>query len=292
MFRNALPSSSKLHALVPHTVASNALKRSSPAFSSNYGSKVTCRTFSSPQLPQAGYANQQPFVSNHPTQSRRSLRPAIYAVAFLCLGLLTGKAIGALVVPPPLPEPDTQEDVAFTEILDRALDKVAEQVFIDSKFDKEDWEEYQAYVDSSPSFNAKSMTAGAMRGYRGLGTQKIFYNPKERRTITLLSFGGGLAGWPGVTHGGAVATLAIEAMEEATKELYGLSGSNGAKGQTLQQFKIDYKKPTRVHEIFVIDTRVDEQNIVRVRLLHQRTGTVCAEATGVFGPSDNNSEQR
>ncbi|CAN9458138.1 unnamed protein product [Alternaria sp. RS040] len=53
---------------------------------------------------------------------------------------------------------------------------------------------------------------GVMSGTRGLGVQRAFWNAETREMVAVVWIGGGLAGWPGVAHGGAIATVMEEVM--------------------------------------------------------------------------------
>lgn len=45
-----------------------------------------------------------------------------------------------------------------------------------------------------------------------MGVFRVFWNEAEKRSISVVFFGGGLSGWPGVVHGGAIATVLDEAL--------------------------------------------------------------------------------
>ncbi|KAF2425810.1 hypothetical protein EJ08DRAFT_384152 [Tothia fuscella] len=60
-----------------------------------------------------------------------------------------------------------------------------------------------------------------MRGIRGLAEQRAWWNKEEKRLTIAVWFGGSLAGWPGVTHGGVVATMFMEGMKKAIELGYG-----------------------------------------------------------------------
>ena len=113
-----------------------------------------------------------------------------------------------------------------------------------------------------------------MGGSRGLGVHRVFWNTAERRAITVLFFGGALAGWPGVTHGGAIATVLQEGLE--------LVGEGDA-----QMMQVRYLKPTLVRRWYVLraelDEAVEERNgvgkvAVKATLETAEEGTVCASA--------------
>ena len=64
-----------------------------------------------------------------------------------------------------------------------------------------------------------------MAGARGLAVQRVWWNERERRAISVVFFGGGLSGWPGVVHGGTVATVVDESLGRVA--ILGLEGRTG-----------------------------------------------------------------
>jgi hypothetical protein len=82
-------------------------------------------------------------------------------------------------------------------------------------------------VDSAKAEDAhggKSGLLGTMSGTRGLGVQRAFWNAETKEMVAVVWIGGGLAGWPGVAHGGAIATVFEETMSRMVK------GPNGTIG--------------------------------------------------------------
>jgi hypothetical protein len=65
---------------------------------------------------------------------------------------------------------------------------------------------------------------GVMSGTRGLGVQRAFWSEETREMVAVVWIGGGLAGWPGVAHGGAIATVFEEVMARMVR---GPEGSIG-----------------------------------------------------------------
>ena len=53
----------------------------------------------------------------------------------------------------------------------------------------------------------RTLTQQTMAGTRGLGVQRAFWNAATRELIAVVWFGGALSGWPGLAHGGAIATV-------------------------------------------------------------------------------------
>jgi acyl-coenzyme A thioesterase PaaI-like protein len=64
----------------------------------------------------------------------------------------------------------------------------------------------------------------ALSGTRGFGVQRAFWNAETKEMVAVVWIGGGLAGWPGVAHGGAIATIFEETMARMVR------GPNGAVG--------------------------------------------------------------
>lgn len=75
-----------------------------------------------------------------------------------------------------------------------------------------DWKEWPAYSNIRPPHREHRLSTGPMAGARGLGVQRVFWNEKEGRAISVVFFGGGLSGWPGVVHGGTIATIMDESL--------------------------------------------------------------------------------
>ena len=54
-----------------------------------------------------------------------------------------------------------------------------------------------------------------MQGAKGLGVERVFWDRGEQKLTAIVWFGGALSGWPGVTHGGAIATAMAEKLSLA-----------------------------------------------------------------------------
>ena len=122
------------------------------------------------------------------------------------MGLIEDETIGAKpnATPPPL-----------TQIYKRAEEgKVArgEKEGVDNV---PDWME----LTVSPP-EANSLTA-QMVGYGGIGVQKAFWSDKHQELRLIVWFGASLGGWPGLAHGGAIATLLIEGTRMAAVKISG-----------------------------------------------------------------------
>ncbi|KAL9085213.1 MAG: hypothetical protein Q9159_004815 [Coniocarpon cinnabarinum] len=82
------------------------------------------------------------------------------------------------------------------------------------------WKEWIAYRGlSDPTSTSASLerrehmlSTGPLKGSQGLAAQSVFYNERSGQVMVFVNFGEGCCGWPGVVHGGAVATLMDEGL--------------------------------------------------------------------------------
>lgn len=133
-----------------------------------------------------------------------------------------GGAVSHTLAPPPLPEPGTREDKILMNDLNARIDEefkvkvlrgkclgVAKQL----KGAEGGWVEIVPPVaettqDVVPG-EAKGMLH-TLQGAKGLGVERLFWDRGERKLVAIVWFGGSLSGWPGVTHGGVIATQLSE----------------------------------------------------------------------------------
>lgn len=79
-------------------------------------------------------------------------------------------------------------------------------------------------MDFGRENGGKEGILGVMSGTRGLGVQRAFWNAETREMVAVVWIGGGLAGWPGVAHGGAIATVMEEVMARMVRGPEGAIG--------------------------------------------------------------------
>ncbi|MCJ1234876.1 hypothetical protein MMC14_002840 [Varicellaria rhodocarpa] len=228
--------------------------------------------------------------SKHPP-TRHSLRPLIYAATFLVIGLTVGQYIRFVILPPPLPLPDSHEDSVFLRVLQKDAEKLP--LIQELRSHPDHWVEIDSNQETNGAERKSSLTLGTMGGSRGLGINKVFWNERERRTISIVFLGGALAGWPGVTHGGAIATV----LEDNLRRLINMSDSTATVTNKspydnitrLKRMELKYLKPTLANQFFAIRTEFEESKaatenharIVQAMLEEVGTGAVCVAATGL-----------
>ena len=154
--------------------------------------------------------------------------PLIWGTLSLALGLIFGNLISYTLAPLPLPEPGTREDDMLLADLHRRIDndfkvkvlrgkclgvtkqlKGAEGGWVEIVRPPPAAAEETTTTTTIITPKQKGEEAGfvkQMQGARGLGVQRLFWNQHEHKLVAVVWFGPALSGWPGVTHGGVIAT--------------------------------------------------------------------------------------
>jgi len=98
--------------------------------------------------------------------------------------------------------------------------------------------------------------------------------------VTVVWFGGAIAGWPGVTHGGVIATVMDESLGRcAIRQFPGRSGVTA-------NLELNYLKPVVTNSFYVIRA-VPEQGVTERKCwvqgrLETLEGRVCVESRALF----------
>lgn len=183
------------------------------------------------------------------SKPRRSRIPWRYAWYLLFLG--TGTAVGLTLrtfavsrLDPP--RPGSEEDQVALDALADQIDqldivkKMRTQVYdmhsgIPSNLPRKrkgGWMELDIasnVVESATEVNisTRTLTNRALAGIQGLGVQRAFWNSETRELVAVVWIGSRLSGWPGVAHGGAIATIFQDAMSRM------IAGPNGSIGTSI-----------------------------------------------------------
>lgn len=225
-----------------------------------------------------------PAARNPPLRARRVLHAAL----FLLLGTAAGASLRILITPPVPPAPGTPEDEYTTSVLhsQAAALPIVRQLNADPSF--ESWEAYQTLT---PEHRAQHIMAGSLAGARGVGGyQRIWYNASTGEFISVVFLGGAITGWPGVVHGGALATLLDESMARAAFRQWG-----GRSGVTAN-LQVEYKAMTLASGFYVVRLRARGEGELEERERGKRhyksfveasvedavTGRVTVVARGLF----------
>ncbi|KAK5656357.1 hypothetical protein OQA88_4737 [Cercophora sp. LCS_1] len=206
-------------------------------FSRTLSTTSPLRSATQPQPP----PEQQP---TSPPTPRKPARKWLHAAIFLLLGSTAGAGLHQLIIPPSPPAPETEEDTYTTQVLHAQASKLP----IVKELDADPaWESWDAYDSLTPEHKAQHIMAGAMRGSRGVGGyQRIFHNAGTGEFISVVYFGTSTTGWPGVVHGGLLATLLDESCGRAAFKQWG-----GRSGVTAN-LTLEYKKATLANDFYVL----------------------------------------
>ena len=156
-------------------------------------------------------------TTNPPNFFRRNRSRLIWGTLALGLGLAVGQFVLHTVAPPPMPAVGSREDTLLLSDLNRRIDSefkvkvlrgkclgVAKQL----RGEEGGWVELVS-ENEKPSNNGGKIIE-VLQGAKGLGVERVFWNCGEKKLVAVIWLGGGLSGWPGVTHGGVLATALTE----------------------------------------------------------------------------------
>ena len=209
---------------------------------------------------------------------KRSLRPYIYATIFLLIGLTAGQYTRLILAPPPLPPAGTKEDDLMVEYLTSQASKLP---IVQSLSTDPAWTSHDAYTSLPIPERSARLTTGPLAGARALGGyQRVFQNAETGEVVTVVWFGGAIAGWPGVTHGGVIATVMDESLGRcAIRQFPGRSGVTA-------NLELNYLKPVVTNSFYVIRA-VPEQGVTERKCwvqgrLETLEGRVCVESRALF----------
>ncbi|KAL2069314.1 hypothetical protein VTL71DRAFT_15652 [Oculimacula yallundae] len=243
------------------------------------------RKYSTPPPPPSHLRSQfesssfpPPSPSIQPTP-KRSFRPYIYATAFLLLGVTAGQYVHFLLAPPALPPAGTFQDNGMITYIHKQASKLP---IVQSLSTDPAWTSHDAYTSLPPQERSSRLTTGPLAGARALGGyQRIFQNIDTGETIVVIWFGGVLAGWPGVTHGGVTATVMDESLGRcAIRQFPSQTGVTA-------NLELNYLKPVVTNSFYVIranpvlEGKTERKCWVNGRL-EGLDGRVCVEARALF----------
>ncbi|OTA56876.1 hypothetical protein K449DRAFT_299262, partial [Hypoxylon sp. EC38] len=219
---------------------------------------------------------------------RRRRRGFYYSAVFLLIGLSLGTALRLTLSPPPLPAPGSAEDEYHTSSI-RA--RGSSLPIVQTLSSDPSWESWDAYTGFQTQPNPQRIvqsriTTGPLSGSRGLPFQRIYHNRSTGEVLSVIYFGPGTAGWPGVVHGGAIATVLDESLGRCAILKF------PARTGVTARLELTYRRPTLASGYYVIRTRpminADEDPAKSERkmwvegTLETLEGKTCVEAKALF----------
>ncbi|KAJ5600598.1 hypothetical protein N7450_001665 [Penicillium hetheringtonii] len=137
---------------------------------------------------------------------------------------------------------------------------------------------YEYFSDEQKSHR---LTSGPLAGSRGLGLQKVFWNDREMKVVSVVAFGTGIEGWPTMVHGGALGTVIDENLGRVAIRRF------PARTGVTANLNINYRAPVYSGNFYSLHTTLDQERSTDHKAyakcqLRDMTGRVCVEATGIF----------
>lgn len=196
-----------------------------------------------------------------PSFLRRYRRAILWSSLSLALGGMLGTLVSHTIAPPPHPMPGTHEDSILMHDLEAQIDSEFKVTVLRGKCNPAaakylgqdaTWREIRP---GGGVAREGRMTHDAMAGARGLGVERVFWNGKAKELVAVVWFGGSVTGWPGVVHGGAIATAMAEKMALAARLVREPAAADeGAPAAYPEptELEITYKKPTYANAFYVV----------------------------------------
>ena len=265
----------------------------------------------------------------NPSFFRRHRTNILWSTLALTAGVGGGQFVVHTIAPPALPDIGTREDDILLADLNKRIDEefkvkvlrgkclgVAKQL----KGEEAGWfEVLPTPVEIKDEKKAEGGLIDQMSGAKGIGAERLFWNRADDTLVAVVWFGGALCGWPGVVHGGALATemaeklsLAAALAEKESSDVLAAATpqrlpGTGSHAKMLApatvpaepaQLSIGYVKPTYANQFYVIRVKPAVPKNKESELtpepyggatyeavLETQDATLCVKARARFAPS-------
>ncbi|KAE8372244.1 HotDog domain-containing protein [Aspergillus bertholletiae] len=204
-------------------------------------------------------------------------RRLIYAGVFGGLGVAAGKWMDARISAPV--EPETTEDGIKLEEIRRVYE--IGLPIVQELRSNPDYVEVDVYGNFSEEDKKQRLTSGPLKGSRALAVQKVFWNDKEQKAISVVYLGNGMEGWPTVVHGGALATVIDENLGRvAIRSLPARTGVTA-------NLEINYRAPVYSGNFYTFHSSVDRERSTDRKAyvtgeVRDPVGRLCVQASALF----------
>ncbi|XXH05868.1 hypothetical protein Hte_012309 [Hypoxylon texense] len=192
-------------------------------------------------------SQQQPASPNKPPRRRRRGRGLYHSAIFLLVGISLGTLLRFALAPPPRPPPGSQADAVLTAKIheDGASLPLVRQLSADPS-----WTSWDAYSGlPSGRMVSSRITSGPLSGSGGLAFQRVFHNRDTGELVSVVYFGPATTGWPGVVHGGALATVLDETLGRCAILRF------PARTGVTARLELTYRAPTVASRYYVVRAR-------------------------------------
>ncbi|KAE8150017.1 HotDog domain-containing protein [Aspergillus avenaceus] len=212
-----------------------------------------------------------------PPQPSKWPRRLLYTTIFGVLGIGAGKWMDDKISAPALP--GTEEDLLKMEDVHRTYEHGLP--IVKELRENPDYVEAEVYGNYSDEEKTGRLTSGPLRGSRGIALQKVFWNDKEKKAISVVFLGNGLEGWPTIVHGGALATVIDENLGRvAVRHLPQKTGVTA-------NLEMKYRAPVFSGNFYTFHSEVDRERSTDrkafvVGEVRDPVGRLCVQASALF----------
>ncbi|KAI1291270.1 HotDog domain-containing protein [Xylaria venustula] len=243
------------------------------------------------------HVSSSPLSQPSSLQARPRRRGLYYATLFLLFGIATGTVARITIAPPALPPRGSEQDVYLQSKIQAqgAALPIVQQLSADSAWTA--WDAYSgvaatAETETTTTTTPPRITSGPMSGSPGLAFQRIFHNARTGEVVTVVYFGAAVAGFPGVVHGGALATVLDESLGRCA--IFRFPSRTGVTAN----LEMQYRAPTLTNNFYVIravpvaspdddlvgpdGVRKGDRKLWVRATLETEKGKVAVEAKGLF----------
>ncbi|QIX00866.1 hypothetical protein AMS68_006383 [Peltaster fructicola] len=152
--------------------------------------------------------------SHHPSSLfRRNRGRVAWIVTALGAGVIAGNFISHTIAPPELPDAGTPGDKVLIADLNRRIDNEFKVKVLRGKClgaSRQLAGQQGGWVELVKDEKETEDLMNCLAGAKALGVQRLFWNREKETLVAIIFFGGSVSGWPGVTHGGMIATQMVE----------------------------------------------------------------------------------
>jgi len=189
-------------------------------------------------------------------------RRVLYMVLFGALGFYAGQKPRQMMSSPLIP--GTPEDEIIVAYLRKKLESLP---LVQELKANPDYSEYEAYSGFSEEDRAHRLTTGPLRGSRGLPVQRVFWNEKEKKAISVVYIGQGLDGWLTIAHGGLLSTLLDESLGRVA--MRSLPAPTGVTAN----LNVNFRKPATDSNFYTVHANLDHDLTTNSKA--HVTGQIC-----------------